>query len=54
MTRTPWRWSRFCGLDLAERIELAEADLIAHSSEGARRRAADTAGFVIAVARRAA
>ena len=40
----------FCDTALAERIERAEAQLIAKASEAARRRRADTAGFVIPVA----
>jgi len=40
----------FCDTALAERIERAEADLIARSSETARRRGAGMAGFVIPVA----
>ncbi len=40
----------FCGTALAERIERAEAQLIAKASETARRRTADTAGFVIPIA----
>jgi GNAT superfamily N-acetyltransferase len=42
--------SLFCDTDLAARIERAEAQLIAKSSEAAGRRQADTAGFVIPVA----
>lgn len=40
----------FCGTALAERIERVEAQLIAKGSEAARRRRADTAGFVIPIA----
>ena len=40
----------FCGTVLAERIERAEAQLIAEASQAARRRRADTAGFVIRIA----
>jgi GNAT superfamily N-acetyltransferase len=40
----------FCGTALAERIERAEAQLIAKASEAARHRRAGTAGFVIPVA----
>src|ERR1700686_4623532 len=40
----------FCDGALAERIERVEAQLIATASEAARRRRADTAGFVIPVA----
>ena len=40
----------FCDTALAGRIERAEADLIARSSEAARRRGAGLAGFVIPVA----
>ncbi len=40
----------FCDADLAARIERAEAQLIAGSSEAAGRRQADSAGFVIPVA----
>ena len=40
----------FCDTALAERIERAEAQLIAKASEAARRRRADTAGFVIPIA----
>jgi GNAT superfamily N-acetyltransferase len=39
----------FCDTALAERIERAEAQLIAEASQAARRRQADTAGFVIPV-----
>jgi ribosomal protein S18 acetylase RimI-like enzyme len=39
----------FCDTALAERIERAEAQLIAKASEAARQRRADTAGFVIPV-----
>jgi GNAT superfamily N-acetyltransferase len=45
---TASRSSLFCDTALAERIERAEAQLIAQASEAARRRA-DTAGFVIPV-----
>jgi hypothetical protein len=41
----------FCHTALAERIERAEAQLIAEASEAGRRRRADTAGFVIGIAR---
>ena len=44
------RSSLFCDTALAGRIERAEADLIARSSEAARRRGAGLAGFVIPVA----
>ena len=40
----------FCDTALAERIERAEAQLIARASEAARRRRADGAGFVIPIA----
>jgi hypothetical protein len=40
----------FCDTALAERIERAEAQLIAKASEAARRRGADAAGFVIPIA----
>jgi GNAT superfamily N-acetyltransferase len=40
----------FCDTDLAERIERVEAQLIAKASDAARRRRADTAGFVIPIA----
>jgi ketosteroid isomerase-like protein/ribosomal protein S18 acetylase RimI-like enzyme len=40
----------FCDTALAERLERAEAQLIAECSESARRRRADTAGFVIPIA----
>lgn len=40
----------FCDTALAERIERVEAQLIAEASEAARRRRADTAGFVIRIA----
>ncbi|MGH3772934.1 MAG: GNAT family N-acetyltransferase [Pseudonocardiaceae bacterium] len=40
----------FCDTALAERIERVEAQLIAKSSEAARRHRADTAGFVIPLA----
>jgi GNAT superfamily N-acetyltransferase len=40
----------FCGTALAERIERAEAQLIAKASAAARRRRADAAGFVLPVA----
>jgi GNAT superfamily N-acetyltransferase len=40
----------FCDTALAERIERVEAQLVAKGSEAARRRRADTAGFVIPVA----
>ncbi len=44
------RWPLFCDTALAARIERAEAQLIARSSEAAGRRQTDTAGFVIPVA----
>ena len=40
----------FCDTALAERIERAEAQLIAGASEAARRRGADAAGFAIPIA----
>ena len=40
----------FCDTALAERIERVEAQLVARSSEAARRRRADAAGFVILIA----
>jgi len=40
----------FCDVTLAARIERAEAQLIAEASRAARRRRADTAGFVIPIA----
>jgi hypothetical protein len=40
----------FCDTALAERIERAEAQLIAKASEAARHRRAGTAGFVIPIA----
>lgn len=40
----------FCDFALAERIEQVEAQLISKGSEAARRRRADTAGFVIPIA----
>lgn len=40
----------FCDTALAERIERVEAQLVAQSSEAARRRRADAAGFVIPMA----
>jgi GNAT superfamily N-acetyltransferase len=40
----------FCDTALAERIERVEAQLIANSSDAARRRRADAAGFVIPLA----
>src|SRR5262249_41761614 len=40
----------FCDAALAARIERVEAELIARSSEAARRRRAGTAGFVISIA----
>jgi ribosomal protein S18 acetylase RimI-like enzyme len=40
----------FCDAALAERIERAEAQLVARASEAARGRGADAAGFVIPVA----
>ena len=39
----------FCDTALAERIERAEAQLIAEASQAAHRRQADTAGFVIPI-----
>ena len=39
----------FCGTALAERIERAEAQLIAKASQAARRRRAEAAGFVIPI-----
>jgi GNAT superfamily N-acetyltransferase len=47
---SPERSPVFCDTALAERIERAEADLIAKASEAAGRREAGTAGFAIAVA----
>ena len=44
------RFPLFCDTALAERIERVEAQLIAKSSEAARRRGAGTAGFVIPMA----
>jgi GNAT superfamily N-acetyltransferase len=46
---TAGRLPLFCDIALAERIERAEAQLIAQASEAARRRRADTVGFVIGV-----
>jgi GNAT superfamily N-acetyltransferase len=40
----------FCGTALAERVERAEAQLVTQASKAARRRRADTAGFVIPIA----
>jgi GNAT superfamily N-acetyltransferase len=40
----------FCGIALAERVERAEAQLIAAGSEAAHRRTTDTAGFVLPIA----
>jgi hypothetical protein len=40
----------FCDIALAERIERAEAQLMAECTEAASRRTGDTVGFVIAVA----
>jgi GNAT superfamily N-acetyltransferase len=40
----------FCGTAMAQRIERAEAQLIAEASEAARRRRADDAGFVMPIA----
>jgi GNAT superfamily N-acetyltransferase len=40
----------FCDIELAERIERVEAQLVAGASEAAHRRAGDGAGFVIVVA----
>jgi hypothetical protein len=40
----------FCDTAMAQRIERAEAQLIAKASEAARRRRADDAGFVIPIA----
>ena len=48
--RTAGRSSLFCDTALAERIERAEAQLIARASEAARRRRPEAAGFVIPVA----
>jgi hypothetical protein len=42
--------SLFCDTALAERIERAEVQLVAKGSEAARRRRADTAGFVTPIA----
>ena len=47
---TACRLPLFCGTALAGRIERVEAQLIAAASEAARRRRADTAGFVIPIA----
>ena len=47
---TAGRLPLFCDTALAQRIERAEAQLIAKASEAARRRRADDAGFVIPVA----
>jgi GNAT superfamily N-acetyltransferase len=40
----------FCGIALAERVERAEAQLIAACGEAAHRRATDTPGFVLPIA----
>ena len=40
----------FCDIDLAERIERVEAQLIAEASEAARRRTGGGPGFVIPLA----
>lgn len=40
----------FCDVALAERIERAEAQLIAAASDAARRRRADTVGFAVPIA----
>ena len=40
----------FCDIALAERIERAEAELIALASKAANRRRTDTSGFVIPIA----
>ncbi|HEX6501012.1 MAG TPA: GNAT family N-acetyltransferase [Micromonosporaceae bacterium] len=45
-----YRLPLFCDVGLAERIERAEAALVAAASEAARRRRADTVGFVVPVA----
>ena len=37
----------FCGTELAERIELAEAELVATASRAAARRRGDTVGFAV-------
>jgi len=47
---TAGRLPLFCGTALAERIERAEAQLIAKAGAAARRRRADEAGFVLPVA----
>jgi hypothetical protein len=47
---TSGRQPLFCDTALAERIERAEADLIARSSRAARERSAGTAGFVTPLA----
>ena len=44
------RFPLFCDTALAERIERAEAQLVAEASEAARRRTADAGGFVIPIA----
>jgi hypothetical protein len=44
------RLALFAGTALAERIERAEAQLIAEASEAACRRRAGTAGFVVPIA----
>lgn len=44
------RLSLFCDIELAARIERAEAELIARSSEAATARSSDSAGFVIPIA----
>ena len=47
---TAGRLPLFGGIALAERIERAEAQLIAEASQAARRRRAEAAGFVIPIA----
>jgi hypothetical protein len=49
MTNTD-RLRLFCSVELAERIERVEAQLMAAASEAAHRRNADSRGFVIPVA----
>ena len=44
------RFPLFCDTALAERIERAEAQLVAEASEAARRRGADAGGFVMTIA----
>jgi GNAT superfamily N-acetyltransferase len=44
------RRSLFCDIALAERVERAEAELVAEVSAAARRRRGDTVGFVMPVA----